>query len=370
MSDISQRSRLPAADRQLTDGRSIDGTVTIGAGFDDGRGHAVAYFGYRNRSPSSSATATIRACALQNTSRGVPRCGGSADGEPGYGGHLRRRGSHVDRRGSRWPGTITVGAQNLYNFAPLNYFQRPDERYIAGAVRRLRIQPGVQAVPGIHVHGRPHAGADRAVGRLRQHADRQLRQPAVVGCSSSRTSAHPDNMIIGFLGNFPLATVPRSTTSTELRGRRRRRSSTPAATPTTRRSSSFSVVTRKAARVFRTFVTRRGAAFSEPGRPVEHLLVRRYFQYGRTNYTQVYKNEFSIARLNARSTPSTSMRSGRGSGRNAGISIVCRSVLDNSDPTCVPYDPFGAAPSAAAVNYLNSSVSSRASRRSRSATSM
>ncbi len=36
-----------------------------------------------------------------------------------------------------------------------------------------------------------------------------------------------------------------------------------------------------------------------------------------------------------------------------GSSIVCRSVLDNSDPTCVPYDPFGAAPSAAAVNYLN-----------------
>ncbi len=28
-------------------------------------------------------------------------------------------------------------------------------------------------------------------------------------------------------------------------------------------------------------------------------------------------------------------------------------MLDNSDPTCVPYDPFGAAPSAAAINYLN-----------------
>ena len=36
-----------------------------------------------------------------------------------------------------------------------------------------------------------------------------------------------------------------------------------------------------------------------------------------------------------------------------GSAIVCRSVLDQTDTTCVPYDPFGAAPSAASVNYLN-----------------
>ena len=36
----------------------------------------------------------------------------------------------------------------------------------------------------------------------------------------------------------------------------------------------------------------------------------------------------------------------RQSRSNAGLAIVCRSVLDGSDPTCVPYDPFGAAPSA------------------------
>src|SRR6202007_2095275 len=34
--------------------------------------------------------------------------------------------------------------------------------------------------------------------------------------------------------------------------------------------------------------------------------------------------------------------------------IECRSVLDATDPTCVPYDVFsGAAPSAAALHYLN-----------------
>ncbi len=32
-------------------------------------------------------------------------------------------------------------AQNLFNFAPLNYFQRPDERYIAGAFADYEISP-------------------------------------------------------------------------------------------------------------------------------------------------------------------------------------------------------------------------------------
>jgi iron complex outermembrane recepter protein len=35
------------------------------------------------------------------------------------------------------------------------------------------------------------------------------------------------------------------------------------------------------------------------------------------------------------------------------VDPICRSVLDNSDPSCVPYDPFGAAPTAEATDYLN-----------------
>ena len=79
-----------------------------------------------------------------------------------------------------------------------------------------------------------------------------------------------------------------------------------------------------------------------------------YFQYGRTNYTLVYENEFSVQRLNrALNVVNVDANGVVVPVGTAGSSIVCRSVLDNSDPTCVPYDPFGAAPSAAAVNYLN-----------------
>ena len=75
MSDITvDSSRRPSRFRRAasTDGRAFDGTVTIGAGFDDGRGHAVAYFGYRNVKPVLQADRDYSACVLQNTGGGVP----------------------------------------------------------------------------------------------------------------------------------------------------------------------------------------------------------------------------------------------------------------------------------------------------------
>jgi outer membrane receptor protein involved in Fe transport len=86
-----------------------------------------------------------------------------------------------------------------------------------------------------------------------------------------------------------------------------------------------------------------------------------YFQYGHTDYQQVYRNEFSARRLqNALNVVNVDAQ-----GRTInpltgtlypvgtpGTTVECRSVLDNTDPTCVPYDIFGT-PSAAAVNYLN-----------------
>ena len=70
-----------------------------------------------------------------------------------------------------------------------------------------------------------------------------------------------------------------------------------------------------------------------------------YYQYGRTNYTQVYKNEFSAARL---------VRALDVVANPAGGAPICRSVLDGTDPNCSPYDVFTGNPaSQASINYLN-----------------
>ena len=130
----------------VTDGGSIDGTVSIGAAFDDNRGHAIAYFGYRKVKPDPSARRDYSACGLQNTGATF-RCGGSANLRSRQrirvqqcGGSHRGASSTFALRAER---TIVPGAQNLYNFAPTNYFQRPDERYTAGAFADYEISPAV-----------------------------------------------------------------------------------------------------------------------------------------------------------------------------------------------------------------------------------
>ena len=135
---VAGAAAFPLPTGSVTDGRAIDGTVTIGAGFDDGRGHAVAYFGYRNVKPVLQGDRDYSACVLQNTGGGVPRCGGSATANPGTAIIFSNGTSTI---GALGPGTITVGAQNLFNFAPLNFYQRPDERYIAGAFADYEISP-------------------------------------------------------------------------------------------------------------------------------------------------------------------------------------------------------------------------------------
>ena len=72
----------------MADGGAFDGTVSMGVNFDDNRGHAVAYFGYRNVNPVLQGRRDYSACVLQESSgrsASIPtacapqrRCGGSA----------------------------------------------------------------------------------------------------------------------------------------------------------------------------------------------------------------------------------------------------------------------------------------------------
>ena len=55
-----------------------------------------------------------------------------------------------------------------------------------------------------------------------------------------------------------------------------------------------------------------------------------YYQYGRTNFAETYRNDFSIVRLTRALDVVT--------GPNG--NPVCRSTVDGTDPNCVPYDIF------------------------------
>jgi hypothetical protein len=71
-----------------------------------------------------------------------------------------------------------------------------------------------------------------------------------------------------------------------------------------------------------------------------------YYYYAQTNFSETYTNDFSVTRL------------GRAidvidDPRTAGVDPICRSVLDGTDPQCVPWDIFATGQvSQAALNYL------------------
>ena len=356
MSDIINARRAvagpdlyPLPTGSTTDGRSIDGTVTIGASFDDGRGHAVGYFGYRNVKPVLQADRDYSACVIQNTGGGVPRCGGSATANPGTAIIFSGGTSTIAALG---PGTITPGAQNLFNFAPLNYYQRPDERYIAGAFADYEISPAIKPYLEFMFMD------DRTLAQIAPSGD--FGNTYTINCDNPFMSqeqfdvvcGNQENLINGFLGNFPLAIGAPFNPNP----------GNPAidffdAFGNTYNQAFFQLLRRNTEGGPRISDLRHQSwrgVLGTRGDLSNVFSYDAYFQYGRTNYTQVYRNEFSISRLvRALNAVNVDAAGNIVPVGTPGSTIVCRSFLDQTDPACVPYDPFGTAPSAAAVNYLN-----------------
>jgi iron complex outermembrane recepter protein len=345
--------QFPLPTGSTFDGRALDGTISIGAGFDDGRGHAVAYFGYRDVKPVLQANRDFSACTIQNSAAGTPICGGSATANPGTA--IIFTGGGTSTLAALGPGTITPNVGNLFNFAPLNYFQRPDERYIAGAFANYEINSTFKPYLEFMFMD------DRTLAQIAPSGD--FGNTLTINCDNPLLSTvpgsggspgvsvfdvvcNPVNLINNFIGSFPVAvdapynpnpaapailfpnTIPGGADYNRAFFQLLRRNTEGGPRISDLRHTSF-----------RGVLGMRGDLSNV-------FSYDTYYQYGRTNYTQVYKNEFSISRLlkalDVVDDPST-----------PAVDPVCRSVLDNTDPFCVPYDAFGTAPSQASIDYLN-----------------
>lgn len=337
----------------VADGGTFDGSVSFGGKFGDDRGHFMAYVGYRKAKAVLQSNRDYSACTVQLTGSAIagklnpnaPRqCGGSATSATGN-ALIFNSDSSSSTFGALGPGTITVGAgPTRYNFAPTNYFQRPDERYTAGAFVDYEISDAVKPYMEFMFMD------DRTIAQIAPSGD--FGNTLTINCDNPLMSAQQfnticqsGNLINGFIGTFPTATTAGY-------------NPTPGAPAInfvdpfdghTYNQAFFQLLRRNAEggprindlqhTAFRTVIGTKG----DLGKGWAYDA---YYQYGRTNYSQVYSNEFSQARLikalDVVDDP-----------RVAGIQAICRSALNGSDPNCVPYDVFGGTPSAAAIAYLN-----------------
>ena len=136
-----------------TDGGTWDLGIALGVGFDDGRGHITAYAGYRNINAVLQAKRDYSACSLTALAANPPANNPTGASVATLGREYNCGGSGTSAVGSFFTnvGTFQIGpnrtlipGQTLYNFGPLNHFQRPDERYVGGFFAEYEVSRALQ----------------------------------------------------------------------------------------------------------------------------------------------------------------------------------------------------------------------------------
>jgi outer membrane receptor protein involved in Fe transport len=322
----------------------------FGAGFDDGRGHITAYIGYRDIAALLAASRDYGSCSL------TARTNAQVAGGPGAGGvtDFTCGGSGTSANGTLFTNTETlqvgpnrtfVPGSTPYNFGPLNHYQRPDERYVGGVFANYEISPALKPYMEFMFMD------DRTTAQIAPSGD--FGNTLTLNCDNPLLSAQqlaiicaPGNLtgfappIVDdpatpvdetFAGSPPTVFIDPTTGLPYFRGNAQilRRNVEGGPRQDTLQHTSFRAVA------------------GMRGDLSDAWSYDAYYQFGRVNFAETYLNEFSVTRL------------GRAvdvidDPRTPGVDPICRSVLDGTDPNCVPYDMFALGQvSPGAIGYLS-----------------
>jgi hypothetical protein len=309
----------------------------------------MAFAGYRKMDPILQAQRDYSACVLQNSGSGANNCGGSLTNESGtvilFDTALNTASSTVYEFGA---GGAFANTTSRFNFAPTNYFQRPDERYTAGFFANYEVNDWIKPYAEFMFMDNETVAQIAPSGDFGNTLSLNCDNP-LMSAAQAAVICDSDNLINGFIGAFPTAVAAPY-------------NPTPAAPPITFFDAFGNPYQQGFAQILRRNVeggprrsnlghTTFRAVIGTKGDLGEDWSYDAFFQFSEVNYSQVYENEFSIARLNRALNAVTDTRVGSPTFGQA----VCRSVLDGSDLNCVPYNVFagpgGASP--ASVNYLS-----------------
>ena len=313
---VSGRGFVLPGDKSA-DGKVNEFSLTLGGNFADNKGNATINFTAHKEDPLLQSERDFSSCSLGVASGGKAfSCAGSGTSFPGR--FLLNNGSATvaDANGGVRP---YVAATDAYNFGPLNYFQRPSDRYSMTAIAHYDINDMA-----------------RVYTQLGFHDDYTVAQIAPSGLfgfdASGNNSIKYDNPL---LSDAWKARLNASNQSLD--------------TPLTFNKSGDTADLL----IFRRNVE--GGGRQDQLRHTSYRAVvgvkgdvgawsyDAFGQVGRVVYQEVYKNDFSNNRI-ARSLDVV---------KNAAGTPVCRSALNGTDPNCVPYDVWSLGKiNPAALNYL------------------
>lgn len=110
-----------------SDGRIYDANILMGSNFANGKGNATVFFSYKKEDALLQSERDFSACSLGSNATGFT-CGGSSTSFPG---RFLILSTGASRTPTNAAGNTRAFNSTLdqYNFAPLNFYQRPSERH-------------------------------------------------------------------------------------------------------------------------------------------------------------------------------------------------------------------------------------------------
>ncbi|HEY2752965.1 TonB-dependent receptor domain-containing protein [Phenylobacterium sp.] len=296
-------------------GESDTVSLTLGVNAPDGKGNITAYATHVNVNAVTANNFDYSACSLNSgTTFVAAKCGGSGTAYPTTFGAAS--GTYiVDPAG---PGNTfrAKTAQDVYNFAPTNYLMRPDERYSMGAFAHYEITPHFQAYADLMFMD-DNSTAQIAPGGIFAASGPGPGGAFAINCDNPLMTATQQQQLCGAAaGTATNANIQVARRNIEGGGR-------------------LTIFDHQEQRYVVGLKGDIGGDWSYDG----------FLQYGKTSLLQEQDNNFLTSRINRALIAR----------KNAAGQIVCQSVIDGTDPSCVPYNSFQiGGVTKAALDYLQS----------------
>jgi outer membrane receptor protein involved in Fe transport len=287
----SAARNFPLPGNITADGKVKDGNLLIGGNFDGGKGNAVVFFGWKKEDALLQSERDFTACSLGGfTSGNTFHCGGSGTSYPGRFFTDAGQKTVADANGGVRP---YVAATDQYNFGPLNYFQRPSDRWEFSSFSHYDFNDTTRLYTEASFHD--------------DHTVAQIAPSGLFGFDASGANAiHYENPFLSSAWKSALGLTAPGQTADALIFRRNVEGG--GRQDDIRHTSYRGVVGVK----------------GEIGKWNYDV----FAQMGRVLYAETYFNDFSNVRI-GRALDVVTGASG---------APVCRSVVDGTDPNCVPYN--------------------------------